>query len=44
MAKIIRCANRHFYDSEKFQECPYCNKEMGNRIEIQRWIMPDDRG
>lgn len=36
MAKIVRCANRHFYDAEKFNECPYCSKVTDNRIEIQR--------
>mgnify|MGYP004491064205 FL=1 len=37
MAKIVRCTNRHFYDAEKFEECPYCNKAADSRIEIQRW-------
>lgn len=44
MAKIVRCANRHFYDSEKFKECPYCNKVTGGRIEIQRWMGTDGNG
>lgn len=25
--KIIKCANNHFYDSEKFESCPHCMAE-----------------
>lgn len=24
---LIRCANGHFYDSERFSECPFCNQD-----------------
>lgn len=24
---LIRCANGHFYDSERFTECPFCNQD-----------------
>ena len=37
MAKIVRCANGHFYDSEKKKVCPYCQKINKEKIEIQKW-------
>ena len=23
---LVRCENGHFYDSERFDECPHCNQ------------------
>lgn len=33
---IVRCANGHFYDHDKYKECPYCIKRESERSEIQR--------
>ena len=29
--KLLRCPKMHFYDGEKFPECPYCTGATGNR-------------
>lgn len=26
--KLTKCENGHFYDSDKYPECPYCNTEL----------------
>ena len=26
--KLSKCANGHFYDSDKYPECPYCNTDL----------------
>lgn len=26
--KLSKCANGHFYDSDKYSECPYCNTDL----------------
>ena len=26
--KLIKCENGHFYDGDKYPECPYCNTEL----------------
>lgn len=26
--KLTKCANGHFYDGDKYPECPYCNTEL----------------
>ena len=26
--KLSKCENGHFYDSDKYPECPYCNTEL----------------
>ena len=26
--KLYKCPNGHFYDSDKYPECPYCNTEL----------------
>ena len=33
---IVRCASGHFYDHDKFKECPYCVKRENERSEIRR--------
>lgn len=30
---IVRCPNMHFYDDEKFDKCPHCNKAPGRENE-----------
>lgn len=30
MTNLIRCEKGHFYDSEKFQSCPYCSSSARN--------------
>ena len=27
--KLTKCENKHFYDSDKYDICPHCEKEMG---------------
>ena len=34
MAKIIRCANGHYYDFDKGAACPYCRKTQADRVTI----------
>lgn len=34
MAKIIQCVNQHYYDKEKYSECPYCQKSADGKIRI----------
>ena len=26
--KLTKCENGHFYDSDKYPECPYCNTDL----------------
>ena len=26
--KLTKCENGHFYDGDKYPECPYCNTEL----------------
>ena len=26
--KLSKCESGHFYDSDKYPECPYCNTEL----------------
>ena len=26
--KLTKCENGHFYDSDKYPECPYCNADL----------------
>jgi hypothetical protein len=37
---LIRCKKGHFYDAEKFSECPHCSADAGNQ---QGQTMPVDR-
>ena len=30
MSRIIKCSNGHFFDQDKFPDCPYCAKAMGS--------------
>ena len=34
MAKIVRCANGHYYDFDKGAECPYCQQAQSDRVTI----------
>ena len=43
MTKIVRCVNGHFYDAQKFDECPYCNKVTENRMEIEQYTTEGGR-
>ncbi len=35
---LVRCENGHFYDSERFDECPHCNQTSVSTV------MQDDEG
>ena len=30
MSTLTRCENGHFYDSEKYRNCPYCAIQTGS--------------
>lgn len=34
MSRIIKCENGHFYDAEKFKECPHCSKGIGKNKNV----------
>lgn len=48
MTKIIQCINQHYYDKDKYKECPYCRKSSEGKVWIynQPWeveeVDPDD--
>lgn len=33
---LQRCSKKHFYDSDKFAECPYCAIEKSGLEEVTR--------
>lgn len=39
MAQVIQCEKKHYYDYEKYRECPHCRDRLGvyqNTLEMQR--------
>ncbi|MDD5018482.1 MAG: FHA domain-containing protein [Eubacteriales bacterium] len=40
---LIRCKNGHFYDADKFNECPHCNAVAGSqKDETMAFVQDDD--
>ena len=37
---IVKCTNGHFFDSDKYDECPYC-AEKGEHVFEERRDMDD---
>lgn len=38
--KLTKCENGHFYDSDKYPECPYCNTDLLRDRSIVRTAKP----
>lgn len=38
--KLTKCENGHFYDSDKYPECPYCNSDLLRDRSIVRTARP----
>lgn len=39
MMRVIQCKNKHYYDSEKYKECPHCRDGLNsyqNTLELQK--------
>ena len=34
--KLVQCPNKHYYDADKFKECPICHPAMANRVDLDR--------
>ena len=43
---VIKCGNGHFYDGEKYKECPHCigqsEKDTGDKEEKTRYLSKED--
>lgn len=39
--KLIRCLQHHYYDADKYEDCPYCN---GKNLNAPDAIITIDRG
>ena len=33
--KLMKCANGHFFDNDKYASCPYCKKDQDARTESE---------
>lgn len=33
--KLTRCEKKHFYDSDKYSNCPHCNRTMPNPVSVE---------
>lgn len=40
--KLTKCANGHFYDGDKYPECPYCNTELQTDSSIVHSGAPEE--
>ncbi|MDL2288979.1 FHA domain-containing protein [Oscillospiraceae bacterium OttesenSCG-928-F05] len=38
--KLIKCANGHFYDAERYDQCPHCNAAPGGGDQVTRPAAP----
>ena len=34
--KVIQCEHGHYYDKERYQECPICKKQIEKKDERKR--------
>ena len=39
--KLTKCASGHFYDADKYPECPYCNTDLQTDSSIVRSGIPE---
>lgn len=39
--KLVRCSQHHFYDADKYEDCPYCT---GKSLNAPDSIITIDRG
>ena len=40
--KLTKCASGHFYDADKYPECPYCNTDLQTDSSIVRSGAPEE--
>lgn len=40
--KLTKCASGHFYDADKYPECPYCNTDLQTDSSIVRSGVPEE--